>query len=226
MTELTLEVLATLHDESPEPVFVFAPVREGERVVDFRYLYANPVAARRLRTPPEMRFSGGLRAGAPDVERSGLLAAYCRTMETGEPTDRRIQYLGEERRSWFRVSASRAGQVLVVHFWDVTQETETRDALVETELDRDRTELRRAALESLLAHAPAELAYLRGPSLIYEFVNDRYRARHPGREFLGRPLIEALPAWRDDPLLAAALEVQRTGVPYRDQEHPLWVEAP
>ena len=226
MADLTTEVLATLHDESPEPVFVFAPVRGDGRVVDFRYLYANPVAARMLGASPEVRFAAGLRAGAPDVERSGLLAAYCRTMETGEPTDRRIQYLTEGRRSWFRVSASRASQVLVVHFWDVTQETETRDALLETELDRDRTELRRAALESLLAHAPAEMAYLRGPSLIYEFVNDRYRARHPGREFLGRPLIEVLPAWREDPLLDAMLEVQRTGVPYRDQEHPLWVETP
>ena len=226
MAELTPEVLATLHDESPEPVFVFAPVREDGRVVDFRYLYSNPVAARMVGTSPAMRFADGLRAGAPEVERSGLLASYCRTMETGEATDRRIQYLSENRRSWLRVSASRAGPVLVVHFWDVTQETETRDALRETELDRDRTELRRAALESLLAHAPAEMAYLRGPSLIYEFVNDRYRARHPGREFLGRPLTEALPTWRDDPLLEAMLEVYRSGAPYRDQEHPLWVEAP
>jgi PAS domain S-box-containing protein len=226
MAELTTEVLATLHDESPEPVFVFAPVREDGRVVDFRYLYANPVAERMVGTPPAVRFARGLRAGAPDVERSGLLAAYSRTMETGEPTDQRIQYVSGDRRSWFRVSASRAGDVLVVHFWDVTQETETRDALFETALERDRTELRRAALESLLAHAPAEMAYLRGPSLIYEFVNDRYRARHPGREFLGRPLVEALPTWRDGPLLAAMLEVHRTGVPYRDQEHPLWVETP
>ena len=224
MVELTNEVLATLHDESPEPVFVFAPVREDGRVVDFRYVYANPVATRMGSTPPAVRFVNGLRAGGPEVERWGLLAAFCKTMETGEPTDRRIQLVSGDRRRWFRVRASRAGEILVVRFWDVTQETETRDALFETELERDRTELRRAALESLLAHAPAEMAYLRGPSLIFEFVNDRYRARHPGREFLGRPLVEALPTWRDGPLLAAMLEVHRTGVPYRDQEHPLWVE--
>jgi PAS domain S-box-containing protein len=201
-------------------------VREDGRVVDFRHVYANPVAARMGSTPPALRFANGLRAGAPDLERWGLLAAYCRTMETGEPTDRRIQFVSGDTRSWFRVRASRAGEILVVRFWDVTQETETRDALFETELERDRTELRRAALESLLARAPAEMAYLRGPSLIYEFVNDRYRARHPDREFLGRPLVEALPTWRDGPLLAAMLEVQRTGAPYRDQEHPIWVDAP
>jgi PAS domain S-box-containing protein len=147
-------------------------------------------------------------------------------METGEPTDRRIQYDSGSRKSWFRVSASRAGAALVVHFWDVTSETETRAALRQTEADRDRTELRRAELESLLAQVPAEMAYLRGPELVYEFVNDRHRARHPGREFLGRPLAEVLPSWRDDPLVLAKREVFRSGVPYRDQEHPLLVETP
>ena len=226
MPDLTPEVLATLHDESPEPVFVFAPVRDAGRVVDFRYLYANPAAARIVGTSPAVRFADSLRAAAPDLERSGLLASYCRTMETGEPTDRRIQYDSGSRKSWFRVSASRAGAALVVHFWDVTSETETRAALRQTEADRDRTELRRAELESLLAQVPAEMAYLRGPELVYEFVNDRHRARHPGREFLGRPLAEVLPSWRDDPLVLAKREVFRSGVPYRDQEHPLLVETP
>ena len=39
--------------------------------------------------PLAERFAQGLRAGAPDLERSGLLASYVRTMETGEPTERR-----------------------------------------------------------------------------------------------------------------------------------------
>ncbi|HZJ52602.1 MAG TPA: ATP-binding protein [Myxococcaceae bacterium] len=226
MPDLTPEVLATLYDESPEPVFVFAPVRDNGRVVDFRYLYANPAAARIVGSSPAVRFANGLRKEAPDVEHSGLLATYCRTMETGEPTERRIQYDSGHRKSWFRVSASRAGAALVVHFWDVTAETETHAALRQTEADRDRTELRRAELESLLAQAPAEMAYVRGPELVYEFVNDRYEARHPGREFLGRPLAEVLPSWRDDPLLVAMREVFRSGAPYRDQEHPLLVETP
>ena len=198
MVELTSEVLATLHDESPEPVFVFAPVREDGRVVDFRHVYANPVATRMGSTPPALRFVNGLRAGAPDVERWGLLAAYCKTMETGEPTDRRIQLVSGDRRSWFRVRASRAGEVLVVRFWDVTQETETRDALFETELERDRTELRRAALESLLAHAPAEMAYLRGPSLI--FVTPRRAHRRAARTCSRAPAARAprCRPWRED----------------------------
>ena len=223
MTELTPEVLATLYDESSEPVFVFTPVREGGRVVDFGYLYANPVAARMVGSPPAERFARGLRAGAPDAERSGLLASYCRTMETGQPTDRPVQYDSGHKKSWFRITACRAGSALLVHFRDVTQETETRAALRETEAERDRTEVRRAALASLLAQVPAEMAYLRGPGLVYEFVNDRYRARFPERDFLGRTLSEALPEWRDDPLLQAVRDVFHTGAPYRDLEHPLVV---
>src|SRR6202008_4222072 len=100
----------------------------------------NPVAARMLGTIPAQRFADGLRAGAPDAERSGLIASYCRTMETGEPTDHRIQYDSGQRKSWFRINACRAGSALLVHFWDVTQETETHAALRESEAERNRTE--------------------------------------------------------------------------------------
>ena len=224
MAELTPEVLATLYDESPEPVFVFAPVREDGRVVDFRYLYANPVSLAAVNARLDDRLGRSLRETVPDAERSGLLASYARTMETGKPTDLRIHYDDGRVKGWFRIHASRAGSSLLVHFRDVTQEAETHVALQKTEAERDRTELRRAALESLLAQVPAEMAYLRGPELVYEFVNHHYRARHPGREFLGRPLVEVLPDWGDDRLLPAIRDVFRTGAPHRDQEHPLVVE--
>jgi len=227
MVELTPDVLATLFGESSEPVFLFTPVREGGRVVDFRYLYANPVALR-VMGPARVQklLQEGLLAVAPDTKRWGLLAAYARTMDTGEPTDVRIDAGEGAVSGWFRVHASRAGSALLVHLRDVTQEAETRAALEKTEAERDETELRRATIESLLAQVPAEMAYLRGPELVYEFVNDRYRARHPGREFLGRPLAEALPEWRDELLTRAMREVFRTGVPYRDLEHALVVESP
>ncbi len=226
MAELTTDVLATLYEESPEPVFVFTPVREGGRVVDFVYLYANPVALAAVGATLTDKLGQSLRASAPDAERSGMLASYCRTMETGEATDLRIHYDDGRVTGWFRIHASRAGSALLVHFRDVTQEAQTHAALRQTEAERDRTELRRATLESLLAQVPAEMAYLRGPELVYEFVNDRYRARHPGREFLGRPLAEALAEWKDDALVPAMREVFRTGAPYRDVEHPLVVETP
>ena len=226
MPELTQEVLATLYAESPEPVFVFAPVRDGERLVDFRYLYANPPALRAVNARLEDKLGQSLKASAPDAERSGMLASYARTMETGEPTELRIHYDDGRVSGWFRVQASRAGSALLVHFRDVTQEARTDAALRQTEAERDETELRRAALESLLAQVPAEMAYLRGPESVYEFVNDRYRARHPGRAFLGRALPDALPEWRDDPLLGELRAVLRSGAPYRDQEHPLAVATP
>jgi PAS domain S-box-containing protein len=226
MPELTSEVLATLYAESPEPVFVFAPVRDGGRVVDFRYVYANPPALRAVSARLEDKVGKSLIASAPDAERSGMLASYVRTMETGEPTELRIHYDDGRISGWFRIQANRAGDALLVHFRDVSQEARTDAALRQTEAERDQTELGRAALESLLAQVPAEMAYLRGPALVYEFVNERYRARYPGREFLGRTLPDTLPEWRDDPLLGALRDVFLTGAPYRDQEHPLRVETP
>ncbi|HSP20231.1 MAG TPA: hypothetical protein VLQ79_11995, partial [Myxococcaceae bacterium] len=106
MPELTLEVLATLYAECPEPVFVFAPVRDGERVVDFRYLYANPPALKAVSARLEEKLGQSLRATAPDAERSGMLASYARTVETGEPTDLRIHYDDGRVSGWFRVQAS------------------------------------------------------------------------------------------------------------------------
>ena len=189
MPDLTPEVLETLYDESPDPVFVFAPVREDGRVVDFRYLYANSVAARSVGTSPAVRFAQRpARRTRPTWSARACSPATARTMETGEPTDRRLHVRLRRRRR-----AGSASTPTVPHpRWSCTSgtsppETETRDALRQTEADRDRTELRRAALESLLAQVPAEMAYVRGPELVYEFVNERYRARHPGREFLGRP---------------------------------------
>jgi PAS domain S-box-containing protein len=226
MPELTPEVLATLYDESPIAVFVFAPVREHARVVDFRYLYANPVALAVVNSTLEEKLGKSLCVSAPDAERSGLLASYSHTMETGEPTDLRLQYDDGRLKGWFRVQASRAGGALLVQFRDITQETETQVALSQTQAERDFTEMRRAALEALLSHVPAEMAYLRGPDLVFDFFNEHYRARHPSRDLLGRPLVEALPAWREDPLLPELHRVLRTGCPFRDNAHEVVVPTP
>ena len=225
MAALDPDVLATLYDESPEPIFVFAPRWRDQRVVDFHYRYVNPAAARILGRAPGDKLGQSLRTTAPDAERSGMFARYVRTMETGEPTDALIHYDDGRIGGWFRIHASRAGEALLVHFRDVTAEKKAEVTLRDTEAERDRTEVRRMALEALLEHVPAQVAYLRGPDLTYEFVNARYRQNHGHREFLGRTVAEVLPHWRNDPLVHAMLEVLRTGMPYHDPEHPLLLEA-
>ena len=122
-----------------------------------------------------------------------MFARYVRTMETGEPTDALIHYDDGRIGGWFRIHASRAGEALLVHFRDVTAEKKAEVTLRDTEAERDRTEVRRMALEALLEHVPAQVAYLRGPDLTYEFVNARYRQNHGHREFLGRTVAEVLP---------------------------------
>ena len=225
MAALDPDVLATLYDESPEPVLVFAPRWRDQRVVDFHYRYVNPAAARIIGRQPQERVGQSLRATAPDAERSGMLARYIRTMESGEPTDALIHYDDGRIGGWFRIHASRAGEALLVHFRDVTAEKRAELALRDSEAERGRTEVRRLALEALLEHVPAQVAYLRGPDLTYEFVNARYRQSHGHREFLGRTVAEVLPHWRNDPLVRSMQEVLRTGEAFYDPEHPLLLEA-
>src|SRR5262249_32929560 len=129
MAALDPDVLATLYDESPEPVFVFAPRWRDQRVVDFHYRYLNPAAARVIGRNPEEKIGQSLRATAPDSERSGMLARYVRTMESGEPTDALIHYDDGRIGGWFRIHASRAGEMLLVHFRDVTAEKKAELAL-------------------------------------------------------------------------------------------------
>src|SRR5262244_2820794 len=84
MAALDPDVLATLYDESPEPVFVLAP---------------------RWRDHPEEKIGQSLRTTAPDSERSGMLARYVRTMESAEPTDALIHYDDGRIGGWFRIHA-------------------------------------------------------------------------------------------------------------------------
>src|SRR5215813_8412999 len=225
MAALDPDVLATLYDESPEPVLVFAPRWRDQRVVDFHYRYLNPAAARVIGGQPGEKIGQSLRTTAPDADRSGMLARYVRTMESGEPTDALIHYDDGRIGGWFRIHASRAGEMLLVHFRDVTTEKKAELALRDSEAERGRTEVRRLALEALLEHVPAQVAYLRGPELTYEFVNARYRQSHGHREFLGRTVAGVLPHWRNDPLVRAMQDVLRTGEPFYDPEHPLLLES-
>jgi PAS domain S-box-containing protein len=48
-------------------------------------------------------------------------------------------------------------------------------------------------LEQLFMQAPAAICILAGPDLVYELVNPGYQDLFPGRQLLGRPILDALP---------------------------------
>ncbi|WP_139920922.1 ATP-binding protein [Hymenobacter sp. DG01] len=82
------------------------------------------------------------------------------------------------------------------------------DALAEAERDRQR-------LSHLVMRAPAAICILQGPDMVYELVNPEYQALFPDRFQQGRPLLEAVPEFRDTFLWEQLQNVFRTGRTYQ-----------
>ena len=71
---------------------------------------------------------------------------------------------------------------------------------------------------NLFLQAPAPIAILDGPNLVYQLVNPAYQRIFPGRELLSKPLLEALPELVDSPIPGLLRHVYETGETYVAQE--------
>ena len=80
----------------------------------------------------------------------------------------------------------------------------------------------RAALLAVLESAPAAIAIHRGPALVWELANARYRTLLGGKPLVGRALAEVLPDWAQ--LRRILEEVARTGRPFVAREHRFLVD--
>ncbi|RDC64216.1 PAS domain-containing protein [Adhaeribacter pallidiroseus] len=86
---------------------------------------------------------------------------------------------------------------------------------------RREAEQQQQLLHTLFMEAPAPILILDGPELVYQLVNPAYQQIFPGRELLGKKLLEALPELKDSPLPAILDNVYKTGETYVAQELPL-----
>ena len=88
----------------------------------------------------------------------------------------------------------------------------------ELEMARAATERQRQQWEELFWRAPAAICIFDGPEWVYEFVNPDYQAMFPGRELLGKRLVDALPEVADQPLMDILHHVYDTGEPFQARE--------
>lgn len=92
-----------------------------------------------------------------------------------------------------------AGILVIVH---ETTEKVVNERLMKMEQQR---------AERILSQAPAAVCVLDGPDLVLERFNDHYQKLFPGRDLLGKPIIEALPELRDTSIHKILLDVYRHG---------------
>lgn len=79
-------------------------------------------------------------------------------------------------------------------------------------------EQQRLRLERLFTQAPAALAILEGPQLVYKMLNNAYKQLFPGRALLGRPLFEAFPELKEQPIATVIQNVYQTGETFEGKE--------
>lgn len=75
--------------------------------------------------------------------------------------------------------------------------------------------------KNILAHAPAMICTLRGPSHVFELANERYYQLVGSRDIIGKTVKEVLPEVEAQGFLQLLNEVYRSGEPYMGQEVPI-----
>ncbi len=108
---------------------------------------------------------------------------------------------------------------------NVTERVKTEQLLLKSQsqeaLGWEEADRQREQLYKLFREAPAPIVIFDGQELVFELVNPAYQQIFPGRELLGRPLLEALPEVVATPLLARLRHVYQTGETFVATEQPL-----
>lgn len=76
----------------------------------------------------------------------------------------------------------------------------------------------RDSLRHFFMQAPAGIAILGGPTLIFELVNPPYQALFPGRNIAGKPIFEAMPELVGQPIADILHDTYKTGKPFEGTE--------
>ena len=152
-----------------------------------------------------LRMAADLRAGKAVVIREGLC---CPLVKSGRLVAMLIVH-DVHARDWTEPEISLVQEV-AERCW----------GYVERIAERKRME---AVLQQVFAQAPVAVAVLRGRELVYELANDRYCEFFPGRELLGRKLLDVVPEI-DDNMRRILENVLDTGEPFVGNEYLIPVD--
>ncbi|WP_188559372.1 PAS domain-containing sensor histidine kinase [Hymenobacter glacieicola] len=95
-------------------------------------------------------------------------------------------------------------------------ERRVADRTREAQQAQAEAERQRARLERFFMQAPAAICVLDGPELVFELVNPGYQELFPGRELLGKPILEALPEIAHHSVYRTFRQVYETGVTHQE----------
>lgn len=188
------------------------------RAPKHRFEYVNPAYQQLF--PGRQLVGLPIAEAVPEAQEQGFVAVLDRVYQTGE------SYFGAEVP--FAVELP-DGQPPHTVYFNFTYQAYRENGLIAgvtifafdatlQVLARVQREAEREQLRTLFMEAPAPIAILDGPDLVYQLVNPAYQRIFPGRTLLGKPLLEALPDMADIPVLHNLRRVYQTGESFVAQE--------
>ncbi|WP_052732637.1 PAS domain-containing protein [Hymenobacter terrenus] len=215
------DLLAGVFAASLTALALLKPIwtEEGGAIIDFTVVLLNEAGQRMLGQPAQTHMALFSSAGP-----TGVFDFYCGVFETGQPGQRELNYQHDGLDNYFRISARRVGQGLVVSFTDTASESRTavevalRESQAREQAARIEVDNQRAALYETFMQAPAMICIFAGPDHVFELVNPQYQQLVGERPLLGRPIRQAMPELQGQSIFGLLDEVYRTGEVFRANE--------
>ncbi|MFD1871107.1 PAS domain-containing sensor histidine kinase [Hymenobacter bucti] len=219
----------TLLDVSLTGIHLVRPLYEpnGPAIVDFALEYLNP-AAQRMAGLPEQP-GGTLLGHFPHTLAEGIFQYYQRVFETGEQLTYQTNYQADGLDNYFKLSARRSGEHLVVSFTDTSDQDRSaveqalRDSQAREQRALAEAERQRAELQRVFQDVPVAMGLLRGPNFVIEWANQPMGQLwgRPVAQVQGRPHFEALPDLAGQGFEQVFADVLATGQTHVSQELPV-----
>lgn len=119
----------TAAENSLDDFYIFDGVEDASgTLIDFRFIYLNPAAERRLNAEHESLLGKTLSEVRPDAVTLGLIERYAEVVRTGKPSAEEV-FLNDDRvtSTWLHVHAVKLGNGVAITSRDITERKQITD---------------------------------------------------------------------------------------------------
>lgn len=178
-------ILKTVVDTCPVGLVLWQAVREQELIVDFRYVFANPVNSALVGLPSEQMTGSLLKTLFPHVVASGFFDRLANVVETKQPQHYQHPYTNERQTViWGNVSLVPYGDGVLFSYQDITHLKETEEQLRAHTDNLNQLVAERTAEIHQLSALQQAIVYNAGMAIISTDINGLIQTVNPAAEKL------------------------------------------
>ncbi len=132
------EIFSAIINNAFDAIIIYKPIRNnlGE-IIDFEFLYLNETAVKVLHGAKEKYIGHTFLSFFPYASQDGMFAMFRNVVDTGEAMEGTFYYEHGEYKGWYRDSALKYKDGLIVYFREVTFQKQTELELKKTLVEKD-----------------------------------------------------------------------------------------